>query len=126
MQAQTAGEVVDAFFEALNAKNHQSLDAICLDDMQLHTLSLAGDIVLNSQSKQGFIDAIKSIPRETKIFEEIISEEALVTEYLAQYTMPYAFYVNGTLSHTGTNVITLLKTKEGWRISYIADTRKKS
>ncbi|SDG58598.1 DUF4829 domain-containing protein [Psychroflexus sediminis] len=126
IHAQTADEVVDSFFEALNSKDHQTLGALCLDDMQLHTLSLSDEIVLNSQSKQGFIEGVKSIPEETEIFEKIISKESIVTEHLAQYTLPYSFYVNDKRSHTGINVISLLKTKQGWKISYIADTRKKS
>ncbi|MFD0931093.1 DUF4829 domain-containing protein [Psychroflexus salinarum] len=124
--AQTAGEVVDSFFEALNSKNHELLNELCLDDMKIHTLAIGEEIEVSSQSKQEFVDGIKSIPNETKIFEKIRSEESIVNEHLAQYMLPYSFYVDDKLSHSGTNVMTLLKTKEGWKISYIADTRKKS
>ena len=122
-QAQTTGEVIDSFFEALNSKDHQKLDALCLDDIQIHSLSLGDETILNSQSKKGFIDGVKSIPEEMKIFEKIVSKESIVTKHLAQYTLPYSFYVNDQLSHKGTNVMTLLKTENGWKISYIADTR---
>lgn len=122
--AQTSEEVVNSFFEALNSKNHEQLSKLCLDDMKLHSLSIGKDVVLNSQSKQDFIEGIKSIPEETKIFEELLSKESIVTEHLAQYSLPYSFYVNNKLSHKGINVITLLKVKTGWKISYIADTRE--
>lgn len=122
--AQTAGEVIDSFFDALNSKNHVFLKELCLEDMKIHTLAIGEEIVLNSQSKQEFIDGIKSIESETRIFEKIRSKESIANEHLAQYMLPYSFYVNDKLSHTGTNVMTLLKTKEGWKISYIADTRK--
>lgn len=125
LQAQTTGEVIDSFFEALNSKDHQKLDALCLDDIQIHSLSLGDETILNSQSKKDFIDGVKSIPEEMEIFEKIISKESIVTEHLAQYTLPYSFYVTDQLSHKGTNVMTLLKTENGWKISYIADTRLK-
>lgn len=126
INAQTSDEVVNSFFEALNSKNHEVLTELCLEDMKLHSLSLGKDTVLTSQSKQDFIKGIKSIPDETKIFEKIRSKESVVKEHLAQYILPYSFYVNDKLSHSGTNVITLVKTKDGWKISYIADTRERS
>lgn len=125
INAQTSNDVVNSFFEALNSKNPDLLNDLCLEDMKLHSLSLGKDMVLTSQSKQGFIEGIKSIPKETTIFEKITSTEAIVKEHLAQYTLPYLFYVNDKLSHSGTNVITLLNTDDGWKISYIADTRER-
>lgn len=122
--AQTPDQVVDSFFEALNSKNHVSLKKLCLEDLQLHSLRINTTTAISSQSLDEFIDGIKSIPKETLIFEDITSKESIITEHLAQFTLPYAFYVNGTLSHSGTNVITLLNTSKGWKISYIADTRK--
>jgi hypothetical protein len=64
------------------------------------------------------------MPEDLEIFEEIQSKESIETDVLAQYTLAYSFYVNGELSHSGTNVMTLINTEEGWKISYVADTRK--
>lgn len=123
--AQSPSEIIDSFFEALNSKDHASLEKLCLDNLQLHSIKLGEENSVTTQTLNDFIKGIKSIPEETKIFEKIISKESLLTEHLAQFTLPYSFYVNDKLSHSGTNVITLLKTNEGWKISYIADTRNK-
>jgi hypothetical protein len=124
-QAQTPLEVIDSFFEALNSKDHVSLEKLCLDNLQLHSIKLGEENSVTTQTLSDFIGGIKSMPVETKIFEKISFKESLLTEHLAQFSLPYSFYVNDKLSHSGTNVITLLKTNEGWKISYIADTRKK-
>lgn len=124
--AQSPQEVVGSFFEALNSKNHERLKELCLEDMQLHSLAIGEETFVNTQTLEGFINGVKSIPKETIIFEDILSQESMVTEHLAQFSLPYEFYVNDKLSHQGTNVITLLNTQEGWKISYIADTREKS
>lgn len=124
-KAQTTGEVIDSFFEALNTKNYKVLDQLCVEDMNIHSLAIGGEKKLTTQSKEDFLNGIRSIPKETKIFEKIESKDSFVTENLAQYMLPYSFYVDDKFSHSGTNVITLIKTNEGWKISYIADTRKK-
>ncbi|WP_019038474.1 DUF4829 domain-containing protein [Psychroflexus tropicus] len=124
IQAQTSSEVIDSFFEALNAKDQVTLKRLCLDDMQLHSLSIAPDRTLSSQSIKDFTDQIQSLPEEVAILEKIHSKESIETEFLAQYTLGYSFFVNGEFSHSGTNVMTLINTEEGWKISYVADTRK--
>jgi hypothetical protein len=123
-KSQTSSEVIDQFFQALNAKDQVTLKRLCLEDMQIHSLSLKPDRTLSSQSIKDFTDQIQFMPEEVTILEEIHSKEAIETDDLAQYTLAYSFYVNDKLSHSGTNVITLIKTKEGWKISYVADTRK--
>lgn len=122
-KAQTPTQVIDSIFEALNSKNHELFNELCLEDMQLHSLALGEGLVLSSQTREGFVEGIKSIPEETIIFEEILSQESMMTDHLAQFSLPYKFYVNGQLSHQGTNVIILINTQDGWKISYIADTR---
>lgn len=122
--AQSPSEILDCFFDALNSKNHEQLQSLCVDDLQLHSLKIDKEPQLSTQSLSDFLKGVQSIPEETKIFEKIKSKESIVTEHLAQFTLSYSFYVNDKLSHSGTNVITLAKTVNGWKITYIADTRR--
>jgi hypothetical protein len=46
-------------------------------------------------------------------------------EALASAWVQYEFYVNDKFSHKGTNLITLVKTNDFWKITAIIDTRKK-
>jgi hypothetical protein len=123
--AQTSDEVVQQFFTALSAKDVENLDRSTLDNMQLHSLAINDSVMLSQSSKEKFIQNIKLIPEDVKIEERIGDIKSVKSDYLAQFEVPYKFFVNATLSHSGVNVLTLLKTKGGWKISYIADTRNK-
>jgi hypothetical protein len=123
--AQTSDEVVQQFFTALSSKDVETLDRLTLDNMQLHSLSVNDSIMLNASSKEMFIKNFKSIPENLTIEERIYDITSLKSDYLAQYKVPYSFYVNGELSHSGINVLTLIKKEDQWVISYIADTRKR-
>jgi hypothetical protein len=124
-KSQTAEEVVSNFFKALSAKDAETIDRLTLDDMHLHSLMLGDDTQLSSTTKTKFIEGLKSIPEEVNIEERIFDVQSLISEDLAQFQVPYQFYVNGKSSHSGINVLSLLNTKDGWKISYIADTRIK-
>lgn len=125
LKAQTAEDIVNAFFTALNAKDAKVLEQLTVDDMQLHTLILGENSQTSSTTKAKFIEGISAISAEVKIEERIFNIRSLSTSHLAQFQVPYEFYINGEFSHKGINVLTLLRTKLGWRVSYIADTREK-
>lgn len=125
IKAQTAEVVMKDFFTALSAKDVETLDRLTLDEMQLHSLAIYDTVVLSSTSKNQFIESFKNIPENIIIEERIFDIKSLVSDHLAQFEVPYEFYVNAKLSHTGTNVLTLVKNQDGWKISYIADTRIK-
>ncbi|RRO16431.1 nuclear transport factor 2 family protein [Flavobacteriaceae bacterium 14752] len=124
--AQTSDKTVNVFFEALNQKNIAVIDSLTLDDLKLHSLQLQPKSNVSFSTKKEFQEGLKAIPKNINIEERIFDIESTVTEYLAQYTIPYEFYVNGELSHSGINVLTLIKIDNRWLISYIADTRKKA
>ncbi len=124
INAQTAEETVQDFFEALSTKDVETIDKLTLDDMNLHSLMLSDEIKLSSSNKTKFLESLKSIPKDVNIEERIFDIKVLTSEYFTQFQVPYEFYVNDKLSHKGTNVLTLVKTEMGWKISYIADTRE--
>jgi hypothetical protein len=39
---------------------------------------------------------------------------------------PYKFYRGEIFSHCGVNVFTMIKTRQGWKINAITDTRRKT
>ena len=124
VKAQNSAEVVDLFFDALNSKDIALLESLCIEDLRIHSLNLKKDSVLTSQSISEFSESIQSIPDDKTILEEIRSKQSIESDHIALYSLKYSFYVNNDLSHSGTNVMTLIKTDKGWKISYIADTRE--
>lgn len=63
IHAQSPQKVVNSFFEALNSKNHERLKELCLEDMQLHSLAIGQERLVNTQTRLGFSDGIKSISK---------------------------------------------------------------
>ncbi|NCT94766.1 MAG: hypothetical protein GXC72_10105 [Chitinophagaceae bacterium] len=57
--------------------------------------------------------------------ERIVFEAIHVDGALASVWTPYKFYFNGNFSHCGVNSFQLVRGKEGWKIQYIIDTRRK-
>jgi hypothetical protein len=78
-----------------------------------------------SESMAGFFKSIGSIPSNVILEERLLEHKIQVDEALAIDWTPYEFYVNQKLSHKGTNVFTLVKTGDSWKIFSIIDTRKK-
>ncbi|NBC59002.1 MAG: DUF4829 domain-containing protein [Bacteroidetes bacterium] len=123
--AQSSEEIVHNFFKALNQKNIPAIDRMTIEDLKLHSFQPESVPSLNISTKKDFIDGLKAIPENMSFEEKIFDIKSIETEYLAQYTVPYKFFINGELSHFGTNVLTLIKKDNHWMISYIADTRIK-
>jgi hypothetical protein len=120
-------ETINTFFEGLNKKDTSLLSRVIYEDCSLNTVLIKADN--NSELKKeeiaNFLKSIGSIPAGMKIEERILSIELMQDEALASAWVPYEFYVNDKFSHKGTNLITLVKTNDFWKITAIIDTRKK-
>lgn len=120
-------ETINTFFEGLNKKDTSLLSRVIHKDCSLNTVLIKADN--NSELKKeeiaNFLKSIGSIPAGMKIEERILSIELMQDEALASAWVPYEFYVNDKFSHKGTNLITLVKTNDFWKITAIIDTRKK-
>ena len=56
--------------------------------------------------------------------ERIWNASVLVHGAIAVVWAPYDFHNNGSFSHCGYDSFSLLKTADGWKITYISDTRE--
>jgi hypothetical protein len=57
--------------------------------------------------------------------EEIWNLKIQIDGELAQVWCDYAFYIGNKFSHCGVDAFQLYKSKEGWKIFHLADTRRK-
>jgi len=64
-------------------------------------------------------------PHEAVWDERIANLQVKVDDNLAQAWMDYSFYRGDTFSHCGVNTMTLVRTPQGWKILYLADSRRK-
>jgi len=106
--------------DAAALKNSFSLNAI----LQTITEDKDGNITVRNEEITAFADFVSKQPKGAA--DERISFETIkIDGPLAIVWTPYQFFFNGSFSHCGVNSFQLVRIKEGWRIQYLIDTRRK-
>ena len=83
-----------------------------------------GENTIENENPDGFIKAVGTQHKE--MWDERITwGDIKVDGPLASVWAPYKFYLGQAFSHCGIDYFQLLKTKTGWKIIYIIDTRRK-
>jgi hypothetical protein len=119
-------EVINHFFEAMQSGDTATLKNTCTEEpvLQTYMKDKDGDLQIFTENFNDFVKFVGN-PGTDK-FKEEITFDAIHTEMsLASVWTPYTFYLNGKVSHCGTNSFQLIKTAAGWKIQYIIDTRRK-
>jgi hypothetical protein len=106
----------------------QSLLTSCFADsaiLQTITNNKSGQLVVVNQK---LTDFAASIGRFTKgdLDEQIVFDVVKIDGDLAIAWTPYKFYFKSGFSHCGVNSFQLVRQKNGWKIQYLIDTRRKS
>ena len=71
----------------------------------------------------GWIAAIATSNRRWD--EQIYDVQVRVDGNIAQVWAPYTFYLDKQVRHCGVNAIDLLRDGEGWKVTQLADTRRR-
>lgn len=113
----------DGMYEGDSSKVHSVFDASAT--MATVMRNKTGEMVLRRESSmQGMLKAIGT-PRKEKMTEEFWNVSIQIDGDFAQAWCDYAFYIDHTFSHCGVDAFQLYKTKNGWKIFHLADTRRK-
>ena len=83
-----------------------------------------GDVKTTETPLSKFLASIGT-PHPEVWDERISGGKAEVEGDLGTYWCQYAFYVGNKFSHCGVDAFQLIRTKKGWQIFQIADTRRK-
>jgi preprotein translocase subunit YajC len=83
-----------------------------------------GSVALETENADDFIKAVGT-PHKGVWDERVAFKDIKVDGPLASVWAPYKFYLDDKFSHCGVDVFQLMKTKDGWKIIYIVDTRHK-
>ncbi len=119
--------VINRFFEGMEKGDTTLLLSTCMPEpvLQTYMKDKNGALQVYSERFSDFV-AFVGQPHAEKFKEEIEFEAVHTEAALASAWTPYTFYLNGKVSHCGTNSFQLVKTAEGWKIQYIIDTRRKN
>jgi hypothetical protein len=118
-------KVVETFFEGFHKQDSTIIKEVVHENVLMQSIgkNQIGEIELSKQNFSGFLTSICSIPETTTFEERIDSYKIQMDGKMANVWTPYSFYINGNLSHCGTNSFQLFKRNEVWKIFYIVDTR---
>lgn len=113
----------DGMYEGDSSKVHSVFDATAT--MATVTRNKTGELVLRRESSMaGMLKAVGT-PRKEKMTEEFWNTTIQIDGDFAQAWCDYAFYIDHTFSHCGVDAFQLYRTKNGWKIFHLADTRRK-
>ena len=119
--------VLDQLFEGMRTGDSTMVANTFHPDIQMVSIfnTKQGDIGYHMGSAQEFKNAVGT-PHDD-IWDERISNVVIQLDgNLAQVWMNYSFYLNDKFSHCGVNSIQMLRTKDGWKMIHLADTRRRS
>lgn len=118
-------QLVETFFEGFHKQDSTIIKSVVHEKILMQSIgkNRLGEVVLSKQDFSGFLTSICSIPGETQFEERIKNYKIRMDGKMANVWTPYSFYVNGQLSHCGTNSFQLFKRDGVWKIFYIVDTR---
>ena len=119
-------DVIRSLFEGMKSKNADQVAAAFYSEGLMQTVQAKPDgSNVGTNTVADFVKRIATTPAETTLDERILDYQIKVDGTMASAWTPYRFYVNGNFSHCGVNSFQLVKMKEGWKIVYIIDTRRK-
>jgi hypothetical protein len=95
------------------------------DAMLITVLEKEGDISLRKETVEPFLMAIAS-PKQVQWHEPIWDVKINQDGNFAHVWASYAFFLGNKFNHCGIDTFQLIKTKSGWKIFYLADTRRKA
>jgi len=117
--------VIQTFFEGFHKQDSLLIKKVVHEVVIMQSIGKGalGEIELSKQDFSGFLKSICSIPETTDFEERIASYDITMDGKMANVWTPYSFYIDGKLSHCGTNSFQLFKRAGVWKIFYIVDTR---
>ena len=118
--------VINNFFAGMEKGDTVLLKSTCAPSlvMQTYMADREGKMQVFTEDFDEFVRFVGT-PTKDKYKEEIKFEAIHAEKSLASVWTLYKFYLNGRVSHCGTNSFQLVKTDAGWKIQYIIDTRRK-
>ena len=125
--ADSVKAAVNELFTAMKNSDAVLLKSCFADSAVLQAISRdkEGNLLVKNESVNVFADAIQKAPKGS-LDERISFDVIKIDGPLASVWTPYSFYYNDNFTHCGVNSFQLVRTKRGWKIQYLIDTRRKS
>lgn len=118
--------VINDIFDGMRNADSSAVSALLHPSARLQNLSQndEGISTIQTEAIQDWLQAIVSYPAGT-LDERLNSMAIEVDGDLASVWTDYAFYGGGNFIHCGVNAFQLFRSKKGWIVHQITDTRRK-
>lgn len=119
-------QTVNTMFDAMRKSDSTMLRSTFAKGIVFQTVANKkdGSVILETDNPDEFIKAVGT-PHNGVWDERISITDIKIDGDLASVWAPYKFYLDDKFSHCGVDVFQLMKTNSGWKIIYVADTRRK-
>lgn len=117
-----AYEVVTKLFDAMRVRDTAAMRGAFHDGAALQSVGPRG---LSQEPIDGWIKSVAGAPAGTVLDERLGTPTVHVDGALASIWVDYWFYVGERFSHCGVDSFILIKQEGRWRISAVADTRRR-
>ena len=120
-------QLIDELFAGMRNADRATVCPLLHPDIRMQSTGYDadGNFYLQTGSAERWLQSIASYPAGT-LDERLYSRVIEVDPPLATAWTEYSFFLNGNLSHCGTNAFQLVKTPEGWKVHQVTDTRAKT
>lgn len=117
---------INLIFDGMRKSDTSMIRKAFSDQITMQTIAKnkEGNFVVRNEKLTDFLKSIAT-PHAQPYNEKIVFDKILIDANLASVWTSYKFYVGETFSHCGVNSFQLFKDKEGWKIIYLIDTRRK-
>lgn len=120
-------KVIEQIFTGMFESDSALVRSAFAKDITMATIATNknGEPVLHRESAlDGFLKAVAS-PKKEPWHEEFWNLKINVDGDFASAWCDYAFYLGKTFSHCGVDAFHLHKSRDGWKVFHLADTRRK-
>lgn len=114
-------ETVQRVFDAMAEADSAKAASVFVDGGHTFRVDEEGNLALSENSS--FTQSIGNFEQE--VIERMWDAKVLIDDNIAMAWTPYDLHVDGQFSHCGTNLISLIKTGDGWKITDITYNVKK-
>jgi hypothetical protein len=121
-------EVVNRLFKAMELGDSAMLRSAFYHHVTLGTIvrDKSGNTVLRPESSIDEFAKAVGTPHKEVWHEDIWDVTVQLDGEFAQVWCDYSFHVDKNFSHCGVDAFQLIKSKDGWKIFHLADTRRKT
>jgi hypothetical protein len=117
---------VNALFTGMRTADSAMVESAFADSAILQGIgrNREGNTVVTNQPVSGFSSFVAKV-KAGDADERITFEIVRIDGPLAVVVTPYQFYYKGKFSHCGINTFQLVRFRDGWKIQYLIDTRRR-